>query len=384
MAIPYYSVLEAAVHRTETYAKDNPLRHANDPGQVNLIVQAALRNPDWTANQILEWCGNRSRAPIKLNVVGFLRQHYILKKDGREGCSQEIARQYENLKAVLHGEDDVARSAYVDLKDRESHLRRSWPVVARMVLLSLGRTLHRSEDRRDQALGTHLEDVLNRVLLRPSSQLLSQIVTGIAEERHLAQRQSVSEKLTGLIQQVTGLQEEASEEETTDVEVLQYENADLRSALFGLTQELTDLQLRIQEMQESTKTEAIVAFLSEMNSAASGYLLDNIMQSNRLALQMLSSGWLPEPPEVEGVVYSLKMLLDYMKAMGVLPIASVGDRARIVMEDLARFSYAGSEFRDEREKKWVEYRSTGWMYKGTIISLPRVVELLAQNHTEGR
>jgi molecular chaperone GrpE (heat shock protein) len=208
------------------------------------------------------------------------------------------------------------------------------------------------------------------------------VARGISEERRFAERETLTEKLRGLIEEVSGLREEG-EEEPSDLEAVQEENADLKAALFGLTQELVELQTRIQEMQETTRTEAVVTFLSEMNSPASGYLLDNVVQSNRATTQLLEEGWLPEPPEVEGVVYSLKMLMDYLARIGVTPMQPIGARAKVSLEDLAYLNYSGSEFRNEKELKWIEFRSSGWIYQGAVISRPRAVEAPAPAQSQG-
>ena len=373
MPIPFYAVIETEVRRTETFAASNPLRFANDPAQITLVIRAALNHPDWTTNQILDWNDRQSATPIKFSVVRFLRKHYILRRGHRAECRQEIERQSENLRTLLLGQDDSASAAWADLSMRPKRIRRSWPVVARMVLLDLSQMLAQSTDVQDRLLAKRIEEVLEKVLLRPSAQLLSRVVRGVSEERRFTDRETLTEKLLGLIEEVAGLREEG-EEDTSDLEAMQEENADLKAALFGLTQELMDLQTRIQEMQDTTKTEAIVNFLSEMNSPTSGYLLDNVVQSNRATTQLLQDGWLPEPPEVEGVVYSLKMLMDYLKNIGVTPMQAIGDHAKVSMEDLAYLNYSGSEFKNEAELKWIEFRSSGWIYKGEIISRPRAVE----------
>lgn len=382
MSVPYYSIIETAVRRTESFAADNPLRYSNDPLQMDLVIEAALAHPDWPPNEIRQWYDSRATTPIKFNVYRFLKTHYILRRDGRANCSEEIDRQFGNLQTLLSGQNELAREAWLDLRDRPSQRRRSWPVVARMVLRDLSQLLLKSDDGLDQALGKRLENVLAKVLMRPSAQLLARVIRDVSEERHFAERESFAEKLTGLIEEVADLRK-GGDDSAPDLETLQDENADLRAALFGLTQELLELQARIDEMKEITKTEAIVTFLSEMNSPTNGYLLDNLVQSNSATTSLLQNGWVPEPPEVEGTVYSLKMLMDYFKNSGVSPIQVLGNRAKVSMEDLSYLHYSGSEFSDEKELKWVEFRSSGWVYRGNVISRPRAVESAAPSEDLG-
>lgn len=374
MTIPYFSLIQSAVLRVEHFADENPLRHSNDPMQINMIIRRALLHPDWTTNQLRDWHDSQSEAPVKFKLHGFLRRHFILKRDGREDCSKEIERQIRNFQLLLHGNIEEARSALLDLRERQGRLRRSWPVVTRMVLFSFGEYLVNTGDEEDRALGNRIRDIMDRVLVKQSNKLFSRTIRGISEERNLIQRESVSDKLTGLIEEVDELHQR-SEDESVDLEALRDENADLKSALFGLKQELSDLSIRIQEMKEVTETEAVVAFLSEMNSSTSGFLLDNLVQSNRAVVDLLERGWLPDPPEVEGVVYSLKMLIEHLHRIGVSPMRIIGERAKIAMDDLSYISYAGSEFKDGGEYKWVEYRSPGWMYGSDFISRPQAVEI---------
>ena len=85
---------------------------------------------------------------------------------------------------------------------------------------------------------------------------------------------------------------------------------------------------------------------------------------------------------MEGVVYSLKMLVDYLERIGLNQMRTVGNREKIAMDDLAYLSYVGSEFASPDDMKWVEFRTSGWKYRDRIIARPQAVEVAAEQPTK--
>jgi hypothetical protein len=161
------------------------------------------------------------------------------------------------------------------------------------------------------------------------------------------------------------------------------ENADLRAALFGLKQELTDLYMQLEETRDANRVDALVQLLASMNAPSNRRLLDNVARSNLVIKELLQTGWQPDQPEVEGVVYSLKLLMDYLLSIGVKPIHAIGSQRMIRMSDLREVGYVGSEFRNNDEVKLVEYRSPGWEYQGRTITSPEAFEIGATTQSLG-
>ncbi len=159
-------------------------------------------------------------------------------------------------------------------------------------------------------------------------------------------------------------------------DALAEDNADLRAALFGLKSELEMLQEQIRSLQSTSMEAAAARFLTELNSSASGNLLDNLIYSSRAIRDLEATGWIPEPIEVEGIVATVTMLSDHLGRLGVQPIFEVGSLTEIVMEDLAEVQYIGSEFASPTEHKLVRFRSPGWRYQGQQIARAQAVEIV--------
>lgn len=374
-------LVASEVGKMEQFAAANPLTHPGDPEQIDAVLGIALDHPEWGHAQIIDlYERKRGRRP-KVNVPGLLRRNFLAKADGREDCLREIERQNTCLQALLCDPD--GRSAQLSYRSLQAwlsdHSRANAPVVARGLLRELGRELGRdAHDHHAQELARRLSALLQCILLLQSLKLLRNIVASVAEARGFRERRSLTERVEDLISSVDDAVIPQSAAEEADQEAVEAENTDLKAALFGLRQELTDLRQRIEEMKEAAQTDALVYLLAEMNSAMHGYLLDNIVHSNRLVTRLLAEGWTPEVPEIEGVLYSLKMLVDYLQRLGIHTMRELGDHEKIRMEDLTQFTYVGSEFRSTKEVKCVQFRTPGWMYRDRVISRPQAIEVKPQ------
>ena len=254
-------------------------------------------------------------------------------------------------------------------------MRLSFPVTSRVLLAQLMDKLEHSNRDTEVALGRQLRQLLGLAALSSSDRLFRRIVRAASDARGLSEPVSVDEAITELIQQVDEAGEDEADSDAPESERLGEENAFLRSTLFGLKHELVSLQEKLRSAQETTQTQAMITFLREMNSPTNNHLLDNIALSNRAVAQMISTNSLPDSPEVEGVVYSLKMLFDYFLQIGVRPIEEVGQRAQVTMDDLTHILYIGTEFTDGKQTKMVQFRSPGWAYRDQIITRPQAVEV---------
>lgn len=370
-------LIENEVQAMDDFARSNPLRCPDDPRQIDEVLFLALRNPNWTGNQIIEYYERKRGRALKLRVQPILHKHRLAKADGREGCVHEIDDYFPVLQTLIESNDQAqAEIAYRKLLPwLGDHRRLSGPVVGRVLLASLADDWTSDDDPQLQKLGKHIAAVLSSILLIPSLRLLRKIIYRVAEARGFRERASLADQLEEMI---TAVDDVAGSEVPTDhanYESLGAENADLKAALFGLKRELTGLQQQISTSQEAAKTDAVVALLSEMNSATNGHLLDNMVHSSRVVSQLLREGWQPEPIEIEGVIYSLKMLVDYFERIGLNQMRTVGNHEKIAMDDLAYLSYVGSEFDSPDDVKWIEFRTSGWKYRDRVISRPQAVEV---------
>jgi molecular chaperone GrpE (heat shock protein) len=364
------------------YAHSRPLKNPHSPEQYEFIFEYALRNLECGAYQIAKAYEQQYKRPIRVNVSDTLGRYHLRREEYRREYIQEIGAQVSNFSCILtSGNSDKTSLAYRNLRQylTDPGRSRSGSVVARILLKRLVYDLAGSSSFADQQVSKHLAEVLSLLLTRESKRLLRDIIDATAR-LYGAQNTSITERVSEMIQAVDDAATEEPAEKQDEPVSLEDENADLRAALFGLKQELTELSTRIKDMQENAKTDALAMFLIEMNSPINGHLLDNVVRSGRVINNLLMEGWQPEPPEVEGVVYSLKMLSDYFVQIGLSQIYEIGQTKEITLDDLTVISYSGSEFSRPQERKYVELRTPGWKYKDRIITKPQAVEVV--HHVE--
>lgn len=191
--------------------------------------------------------------------------------------------------------------------------------------------------------------------------------------RGLGKAKSVTDKISSLLEDVN----DATQQEwgdSKDLEALHADNADLRAALHNLRYELEDLQSQLQNTQDANKAEGIVTFLTELNSATNGSLLDNMAISHKVITSLIKNNWQPELPEIEGIVYSVKSIMQFFYRLGLEPLKEIGAIEKVTLQDLTYMNYLGSEFDHPDQIKWVKYQSPGWRYKGEIISWAKAIE----------
>lgn len=371
------NILAEEVRYALEFARGNPIRFPGDPVQIDRVVDLALRNPGWSVPQIIEQYERQWGRRPRIRVYSELRRYRLARADGREACGREIMRQARNLDILLAATDparaaDAYRTLQAWLRDRTHN---DAPMVARVLMMRLAARLAESPLSAEREIGRTLAEELELTLPLLSLKALRKIVYGVAEHHGLRERSLLSDKVEELLSSVEDATGGESATDEHDAEALQAENADLRAALFGLKQELTDLYTQLREQKEITRVEALVNLLATMNAQANRRLLDNMAQSSLVVNTLLRRGWQPEPAEVEGVVYSLKMFMDYLARIGVVPMREIGSREAVTLADLAQLSYAGSEFSSHEERKWVEFRTPGWAYEGHIITKPQAVEV---------
>lgn len=387
MDSPFLAILEKELVYYIGLTKSNPLRFHDDPYYMNAILKLVLRHPEWSTAQINDWFQERRRIQIKFNIRGFLARFYLLKMDGRVECARYSEEIYSQLIRLLSEDISQAKEAHNDLREIRMRTRRSWPAVTRMVMLTFAEKLQNSQSKDENRLGQDILKLCESSLFPLSNKFFNSAISRVVEARGFSVAETVSDRINGIIEEVsqyeTSSEESDPENEFSDISMLQEENSDLRAALFGLKHELTDLQVRIRTQQETAQTQALVRFLSEMNAPSSGHLLDNIIFSANTISDLLSNSWQPESPEVEGIVYSLKMLTDFLIHLGITPIKEVGSYEQITMNDLSNLNYTGSEFQSPNQRKSVQFRSPGWGYKDQIISRPQAIEVVSEKGMKG-
>jgi molecular chaperone GrpE (heat shock protein) len=371
----YLSIIQEKLDYFEDQSGRKPLRFRDDPYVMNIILQLVLRHQDWTAQQVTDWFQHKHSIQVKLSVRGFLARFHLLKPDGRRDClhfSEDIRKSFLCL---LSDDEERAKAAYEHIKNTKYRIRQSWPAVTRMVLINLSNEFEKVGGIEQKRIASRIMGLIQKTLFMLSSNFFNEVVYAIAKARGFVGSETVSEQINGIIEEVSQYETQDDTDDAPDVTLLQEENSDLRAALFGLKHELTYLQSRILHQQEHAQAQAFVNFLSTMNAPTNGQLLDNIVHSSNMITNLLNSNWQPEP-EIEGIVYSVKMLTDFLLKIGIYPIKEIGSHEEITMSELPTLNYVGSEFQSPSQRKIVQFRSPGWAYEGQIITRPQAIEVI--------
>ena len=160
------------------------------------------------------------------------------------------------------------------------------------------------------------------------------------------------------------------------MEQLEQDLEDFRTALEFTRTQIELLEAGMEEMREEASNEAVVVFFQEMNSERAGRLLDQFAISDKGLKKLRRSGY-DFPPEAESIPASVRMFVRFLGERDVKPMAELGERLAITLEDSDEYDYQGSDFADGEDEKLVEIVRPGWEYKGTVISKPSVREVLA-------
>lgn len=124
---------------------------------------------------------------------------------------------------------------------------------------------------------------------------------------------------------------------------------------------------RIEEMRKEQE-ENVIALL---NSEKYGGILD-LLTSLNIGLKKLRRDGILIPLEIASLPTLVRQIMRFVADCNIEPICEIGKELTISVDDLENYSYRGTPFMGNDDKKHVTVISTGWRNKEseTIISLP--------------
>ncbi|MFA7406517.1 MAG: hypothetical protein WCY93_01595 [Anaerolineaceae bacterium] len=368
-----FQTISQILVRFENEVRDNPAPNKNDPLYIDFIVESFFEHPDWYPSDYVRFHEDKNGEPIRLSVRDFLRRNSIDRSDGKREVIQLTTKASTLLDNILSEDDAIASQAFAELIHMQGYYRRRWPFVARALMTQLANKLYEQKDAQAKELAIRMQSLQSQMLVPMSKRFINTLIEQTSMARGLGTAKSVTDKISSLLEDVN---DAAKQEwgEAKDLESLQADNADLRAALHNLRYELEDLQTQLQNTQDANKADGIVTFLTELNSATSGNLLDNMAISQKVITSLIKNNWQPELPEIEGIVYSVKAIVTFLYRLGLEPLKVVGAMEKVTLQDLTFVNYLGSEFDYPDQVKWVKFQSPGWRYKGEIISWAKAIE----------
>ena len=228
----------------------------------------------------------------------------------------------------------------------------------------------------DVSYKSTLEDITRVANFGQSESLLHDLVDLIAIERGLIQRKvSRDRAIVRIARTLVHLQSfgESDIPESEDPRIA-HEVEDLREAVEIARQGLNSLQADIDEIEVEARQEAFSTFFQEMNSVKHSYFLDQFLRADRQLEQFRQLGT-EVPREIEHVSVLMPIFNQFLRAHGIQPKESVGEKITLTLKESDHYEYIGSDFESMNERKTVEVLSPGWTCEGRLIIKPRVREI---------
>lgn len=159
------------------------------------------------------------------------------------------------------------------------------------------------------------------------------------------------------------------------IEKLEKYIKELRSSLELITFEKERLEEERTIEKENLKAELEKEFFSSLNSNENNYFIDNFKIS-QLKLKTLNKENYKIPEELDSIIITLKSFSKFLKKNKVKEIIGIGEIFEIDFHESFKYTYYGSEFLNENDKKIVKSETSGWKYEENIISKPIVREVI--------
>lgn len=155
---------------------------------------------------------------------------------------------------------------------------------------------------------------------------------------------------------------------------LREQNDDLRSALEYASRQLDKLQKEERQTTKQADNQAMVEFLSRLNSGSGGMILDQFSMAEQTLKKLRQCGF-AIPVELESVPACIRLFMNQIRSMGIRPICPLGTMLLLNLKESEAFQYLGSNFTGPEETKTVEVTAPGWKYGDSLISQCRVREV---------
>ena len=150
----------------------------------------------------------------------------------------------------------------------------------------------------------------------------------------------------------------------------------LRASLSRTKKLLADLQESFDIQLEESRQQIEEDFISQLNSAEYGYILDQMAAASQ-GFQRMRRENVRIPVEIRSMQTLVRRLHEFVEDCGVTAIAESGVCLDVTAEQAANYQYEGSPFADSREVKRVEIVSPGWEIKekDMVLAQPRIREV---------
>ncbi len=186
-----------------------------------------------------------------------------------------------------------------------------------------------------------------------------------------------TEALDFIVDQLTPAQPEL---QTADA--AQEEIAALRASLARTQKLLANLQDSFETQLEESRQQAEEDFISQLNAAEYGYILDQMSAASQ-GFQRMRRNKVRVPVEIRSMQTLVRRLHEFVEDCGITPMMESGICLDVTAEQAAGYQYEGSPFANSKETKRVEIISPGWEIKekNMILAQPRIREVHKEENT---
>lgn len=186
-----------------------------------------------------------------------------------------------------------------------------------------------------------------------------------------------TEALDFIVDQLTPAQPEAPSADAAQEEI-----AALRASLSRTQKLLANLQDSFETQLEESRQQAEEDFISQLNAAEYGYILDQMAAASQ-GFQRMRRNHVRVPVEIRSMQTLVRRLHEFVEDCGITPMMESGICLDVTAEQAAGYQYEGSPFANSKETKRVEIISPGWEIKekDMILAQPRIREVHKEENT---
>ena len=159
------------------------------------------------------------------------------------------------------------------------------------------------------------------------------------------------------------------------IEALLFDIRNYKSALENAEKTFEDLKKDFANEVLDAQDRAITDFFINLNSQNYGNILDNLLVVDKKLKDMRKNGE-KIPSNFMPLSIILSQIIKFIKDSNIQPIKNTNKAFIGSWLDVENYTYFGEPFKDDKEKKKLEFVSPGWKYKDIIISIPVVREII--------
>jgi hypothetical protein len=137
------------------------------------------------------------------------------------------------------------------------------------------------------------------------------------------------------------------------------------------------MQSRFKEHQLKIENDATLDFFKKLNSIENSNLLNSFFLAKSSLDNLRASKWIPEPNELESILFFYDLFLDFLKRQDVWPQFTIGQIVDVTIDNINDFEYTGSEITPETITK-ARVKVPALYLDKKSISKAKVVEVRQQ------